>query len=346
MRAVRFHEPGEPFAVEDVPRPTPGPDEVLVEIRAASVCGSDVHYRTGGGDFAPSTAPLTLGHEGAGVVAEAGEHVTGPAVGDRVVVNYVESCGDCRPCLRGNDNRCRERVSVGHDVPGTFAEYVAVPARSALALPEDVPFEWGSVAACAVATAYHALRRARIEPGDAVAVFGVGGVGQHAVMWADFLGAGSVIAIDPVAAKLEAAADRGADVTLDPTEDDVLAAVADATDGRGVDVAVECSGSTAAIEQAIDSVNGDNKYESGTVVSVGLQEEPMEVEYWGLREGQLLVSGDHTREELRRILDLAGRGRIDLSPSISHRMGLAEANDAIDLLVENEGRVGRIVLEP
>lgn len=345
MQAVRYLGDDTRIAVEEVERPTVGASEVRITVRAASLCGSDLHYREADSEFSPGTVPVTLGHEGAGVVTEVGDEVTAVAEGDRAIVHYVQSCGHCKPCLAGNDNRCRNRESIGHDVDGTFAEEIVVPERCAIPMSEDIPFAWGSVVGCAGSTAFHATERGDIEPGDTVAVFGAGGVGLHAILWAAFRGAATVIAIEPIGARRQAAREYGADLTLDPETDDVVKMIAEATDGWGVDAAIECSGSPDAMKTAIDAVDGENRYESGTVVSVGLQETPLEATYWGLREGALLVSGDHTRGELRTITDLMAAGRIDLSNSVADRIGLDEIDAGLDRVAAGE-IVGRIVIEP
>lgn len=343
MLAARFVGAGKPFSVEHVDIPIIGPDDVLVEVKAAGICGSDVHYKKG--DFSPDIVPITLGHEGAGVVKEIGENVSNLNVGDHVVIHYVVSCGNCKPCLQGFDNQCRTRRSIGADMDGTFAEYIKVPSRSALRMKNNVPFEWGAIAACAVSTAYHAVRRSNLMVGDTVAVFGTGGVGIHAVMWAKFFGAGKVIAVDLVDSKLETSKLYGADITVNPSHEDVLKVITDETDGWGVDAAIECSGSSKALEQAIKAVKGKNKFESGTVVSVGLQTKPFQAEYWGLREGCLTVSGDHTRQELYEIIRLMETKRIDLTRSITHHVTIQKINEGIDLVESREEHVQRVVVD-
>jgi len=343
MLAARFRGAGEPFSVEDADVPSIGPDDVLVEIKAAGICGTDVHYRKG--EFSPSRFPLTLGHEGAGVVKQAGSNVSNLKVGDHVIVHYVISCGHCKPCLQGFDNRCRHRGSVGHDVDGTFAEFIKIPARSALKMADHVPLDWGAVAGCAGATAFHAVNVSGLEKGDTAIIFGAGGVGILAVMWAKFFGAGKVIAADPIDSKLEVAQKYGADFVVNPAREDVLEVVNRETDGWGVDVAIECSGSPKAMEQAIKAIKGRNQFESGTAVSVGLQLKPMQVEYWNLREGWLTVSGDHTRFELYQIIKLMEMGRIDLSRSITHRIPLREINEGVKLVESGREHVERVVIE-
>ena len=343
MLAARFKEAGKPFSVEEIDVPRIGSGDVLVEIKAAGICGSDVHYKKG--DFSPRKIPLTLGHEGAGIVKQIGDNVPNVQIGDQVVVHYVISCGNCRPCLQGLDNRCRNRLSIGADVDGTFAEYIAVPHRSVIKMADHVPFEWGAIAACAVSTAFHAVKRSALKKSETVAVFGTGGVGIHAVMWAKFFGAGKVIAVDLVDSKLETARMYGADVTVNPSRKDVSKVIISETDGWGADVAIECSGSAKAMEQAIKAIKGRNRFESGTVVSVGLQTTPFQAKYWNLREGWITVSGDHTRHDLYQIIKLMETGRIDLSNSITHRIPLQDINEGVDLIENRKVHVQRIVID-
>lgn len=343
MFALQLASEGESLRRTEVEKPAPGPGEVLVRIRATSLCGSDLHHIEG--HTTPGTFPITLGHEAAGVVAETGAGVDRVAVGDHVVVHYIISCGACEACSRGLDNQCTRRTSIGNHVDGTFAEFIAVPAENALVMDDEVPFSWGSISACAVSTGFHALEVADIDPGDTVVVFGAGGVGLHAVLWSSFFGAGSTVAVDLVEDKLDIAREHGATHTINPAEADVETVLENEFGASGVDVAIECSGSPRAMEQAIASVNGDNQYASGTVVSVGLQTEPFEVEYWGIREGSISVSGDHTRAELQQIISLMEADRIDLSPSITHRFPFDEYEEAVEVLKAEDESVGRIVLE-
>lgn len=343
MYAARFKEAGKPFSVEQVEVPSIGSNDVLVEIRAAGVCGTDVHYHSG--EFAPYYIPLTLGHEGAGVVAAIGENVTHLQVGDSVIVHYIVSCGHCEPCLQGFDNRCRNRRSIGSHIDGTFAEYIKVPARSALKMNSTIPYDWGAIAACAVSTAYHAVDISGLQRGGTAVVFGVGGVGLHAVLWAKFFGGRRVIAVDPIDSKLTVAQEYGADVVLNPTRDNIPAEVKEITDSWGADVAIECSGSPAAMKQAIDAIKGNNRYESGSIVSVGLQITPIQVEYWGLREGRLLVSGDHTRYDLYRIIKLLETKKITLDKSITHHIPIHAINDGVKLIENGHEHVERVVVD-
>lgn len=330
--------------VEGIDVPDVGISEVLIETRAASLCGSDLEVLIGEGS-PRFEYPLIIGHEGAGEIVDTGGGVSRLTEGDPVAIHYPTTCDRCKHCLAGRDNRCPNRESIGTHRDGTFAEYITVPARNALEL-DGVPYEWGSVASCAVSTGYHAVSIAEVSHGDSVIIFGAGGVGLHAVQWADSFGASTVIAADVADEKLPLAREFGADVTVNPACEDLDALVAEETNGTGTDAAIECSGASAAIEDAIAAINGDNRYASGSVVSVGLQTEPISANYWDLREGSLAVSGDHTRAELRRILELLRDEEVDLSRSITHRFALEDVFDAVSLLTDGNEPVGRIVLTP
>jgi D-arabinose 1-dehydrogenase-like Zn-dependent alcohol dehydrogenase len=342
MLSARYVGAGKPLVIENVEIPKVNGDEVLIELKAAGICGSDVHYVKG--DAHPSKVPITLGHEGAGIIKEVGNKVHNLTVGDHVIVHYVISCGSCKNCILGYDNRCRNRISIGHDVDGTFAEYLKVPEKNAVKIAKHVPFEWGAITSCAVSTAYHAVKISNMSPGDTVVIFGAGGVGLHAVMWAKFFGAGLVIAVDIVDSKLNVAKEYGADLTINSTRENVLEVVNRETDGWGADVAIECSGSSKAMEDAIKVIKGKNYFETGTVVSVGFQKEPFKASFLGLREGAIKVSGDHTLFELYQIIKLLERKRIDLSKSITHTIKLSEVNEAISLIEKRDKHVERIVI--
>jgi len=343
VRAHVYHEEGAPWSLEEVPTPRPGPGGVQIKVQATGVCGSDLHLRYGRGK--PYTTPLILGHEIAGVVSELGESAAGVEVGDRVCIHYVTSCGRCRWCNAGHDNRCRNRRSIGSHLNGGFAEYIVVPDRNAFKLPDSVPIELGAILGCAVSTAYHALRFARLEPGEAVAVFGLGGVGLHAVTWAKALGATLVVGVDNMEAKLKAAEAFGADVALHSEHDDAAETIRSLTDGYGADVAVECAGHPVCMKAAIDCVHGKSRYESGRTVGVALfSEEVILPEAWTFREGGFLRAGDHTRDDLRQVIDLVASGRVDLSGSVTHRFPFDQLEAAMQLIENREEPVVRAVI--
>ena len=161
MKAVRLVHVGSPLEMQDVPVPRCGAHDVLVRVRAAGICHSDAHYRAGKSPVRP--LPMTLGHEVAGLVERVGEEVTRLTPGDRVCLHYNITCGDC---VHGNEQFCPTGLMIGHFTDGGYAQYIVVPARNALLLPEEIPFAPGATLMCASATAFHALRKARLRAGE------------------------------------------------------------------------------------------------------------------------------------------------------------------------------------
>lgn len=336
MRALRLVTVGAPVVLIDHPTPTPAAGEVLVRVRAAGICHSDAHYRAG--RSASLRAPITLGHEVAGEVAALGADVTTHRVGDRVCLHYLVSCGQCAHCVAGREQFCPTGRMIGHHRDGGHAEYIAVPARNAVPLPAEIPFEHGAALMCSSATSLHALRRGRLQPGETVAVIGIGGLGISAVQLAKALGALEVYAIDLSAEKLALAAKHGAvpiqapragDATGAP---DVVARLREATGGRGVDVVLELVGSPATMRQALQMCAVH-----GRAVIAGLSREPMALDsYRELLgpEAELIGSNDHLLAELPLLLELARRRALDLSEVVVRTVPLeaAAVNGVLDEL--------------
>jgi len=171
MKAVRMVEAGKPLELQHIPIPSISEKDILVRVRAAGICHSDAHYRAGRSSM--GKMPITLGHEVAGEVEWVGSQVSTIKAGERVALHYNISCGDCYYCNTGNEQFCTTVKMLGHHVDGGYAEYVAVPARNAISLPDEISFEEGATLMCASATAFHALHKGRVKAGETVAVFGV-----------------------------------------------------------------------------------------------------------------------------------------------------------------------------
>lgn len=340
FRALRLVGQNEPLVGEELPVPDLASGEALVRVQAAGICRSDVHYRQGSPKLPP--LPRTLGHEIAGVVEAVGSGDPGAvAVGDRVGVHYQTSCGTCRYCLAGNDQFCAAGQMIGNTRDGGYAELVAVPARNLVPVPDAVPLEHAAVMMCSSATSFHALHKGRLQPGETVAVFGLGGLGQSAVQLATALGAEAVYAVDINRSKTELAAQFGAvPVPGGPTAVD---AIRDAA--GGVDVALELVGLAATMRQAIDVLAP-----LGRAVAVGLAEDPVPVDAYGdlvLGEHEIIGVSDHVAAELGPLLDLAADGSLDLSEIVTKQVPLqTEAvNSALDDL-EAFGDEVRTVIVP
>jgi propanol-preferring alcohol dehydrogenase len=307
MKAIRLIAPQRPVELHDLPLPTIDADDVLIRVRAAGICHTDVHYRAGTSPAGP--LPRTLGHEVAGVVEQIGAQVTTVQVNDRVCVHYVLSCGTCRYCVAGHDQFCVAGSMVGRYADGGYAEYIAVPQRNAVRLPADIPFEVGAILMCSSATALHALRKGQLQGGETVAVFGVGGLGLSAIQLAYALGALAVYAVDINADKLELATTYGA-VPVDGGAGDPAAEIRRLTNGHGVDVALEMIGLPQTMQQAVQSLAV-----MGRAVIAGIGKEPLAIDtYHDLlgREAELIGTNDHLLQELPLLLELAQRGKLNL----------------------------------
>jgi 2-desacetyl-2-hydroxyethyl bacteriochlorophyllide A dehydrogenase len=342
MKAIRLVAVQQPLQLQDIPQPEIGPAEVLIRVRAAGICHTDVHYRGGKSPVQP--LPRTLGHEIAGVVEQVGPQVTTVQAGDRVCVHYVLSCGACVYCHSGHDQFCVRGSMIGRYADGGYAEYVAVPARNAVPLPAEIPFEQGAILMCSSATALHALRKARLQGGETVAVFGVGGLGISAIQLAQALGALDVYAVEINAAKLRLAEQYGA-IAVNARAGDPVAEIRRRTQGRGVDVALELIGLPRTIQQAVQSLAV-----LGRAVVAGISAQPLEIDsYRDLlgREAEIIGTNDHLLHELPLLLELARRGKLQLAEAVTRTVPLeaAAVNQALDEL-EQFGSAVRTVIVP
>jgi 2-desacetyl-2-hydroxyethyl bacteriochlorophyllide A dehydrogenase len=342
MKAVRLVQVGQPLELQEILVPPVGPRDVLVRVKAAGICHSDVHYRAGTSPAEP--LPLTLGHEVAGMVEQTGAEVTTVQVGDRVCLHYMVTCGDCVYCSRGSEQFCTSGQMLGKNRDGGYAEYIGVPARNAFPLPKEIPFEQGAIMMCSSSTSFHALRKSRLEAGETVAVFGVGGLGMSAVQLARAFGALDVYAVDIDADKLKMAEGFGA-IPIDGSETDPVAAIKRLTNGKGVDVALELIGLPVTTRQAIESAAV-----FGRVVMVGLTDRTVTVDPYReliCREAELIGSADHLAHELPTLIEMARRGALDLSQVVTDTVPLdAEKINATMDRIESFGSGVRVVITP
>jgi len=336
LKAAVLHEFKKPLVFEEVPRPQPEPGDVLIQVEACGVCHSDLHVADGDwSQLAPIVKrPLILGHEIAGRVIEKGEDVRDLQIGDRVGVPWVYwTCGECEFCLEGNENLCARQKITGVTVDGGYAELVKAPASHALKIPDGLSSVEAAPLFCAGVTVFRALKRARVTPGQRLAVFGVGGLGHLAVQIGRELGA-DVAAIDISDEKLALAKSLGASTVLNAASTNV---VKELRGKGGVHVALVASAAKATYDTAFSCLRP-----TGTLLVVGLPAEnicfpPI---LMAAAEVRIQASAVGTRQDLRDVLALAAAGKIRC------RVGsrpLSEANQALDQL--RSGQVsGRIVL--
>jgi 2-desacetyl-2-hydroxyethyl bacteriochlorophyllide A dehydrogenase len=342
MKAVQLVKIGEPLQLREVPVPEISPQDALVRVRAAGICHSDAHYRAGRSPVGP--LPQTLGHEVSGVVEAVGSGVSTLAPGDRVCLHYLVTCGDCEYCAAGHEQFCTTGQMIGKHRDGGYAEYIALPARCAVPLPDNISFEAGAVLMCSSATSFHALRKTRLTPGETVAVFGAGGLGASAVQLAYISGAAQVYAVDINPDKLAQAEQYGA-IPIDARRADPVGLIQEATGGRGVDVSLELIGLPQTMKQAVGALAIH-----GRAGLVGIADQPLEIQtYTELlgKEAEVIGCADHLLHELPTLLDLVSQGRLNLDEVSATTIPLdADAiNDTLDRL-EQFGGALRTVITP
>jgi 6-hydroxycyclohex-1-ene-1-carbonyl-CoA dehydrogenase len=333
MKAAVFDGPHQPLRLEERPTPTPGPGEILVRVAACGVCHTDLHYLDHGvPTFKPP--PLVLGHEPSGHVAALGPGTNRWKEGDRVLLPAVYGCGQCRQCRLGRENICERMVMFGNHVEGAYAEYVLAPAKDALPLPPEVPLVEGAIIADATTTPYHAVvNRGRVQPGDAVVVFGCGGIGLNLVQIAAAVGA-QVVAVDVVDEKLRLACEFGALATVNPRQVERLDKELRRLTGGGADVAFEAIGNPATQAQAFGAVRPGGRF-----VVVGFSDTPMTLETGRLmfREIEVIGSLGCRAVDYPRVIELVRQGKIRVTELVTARFALDDINLAFDRLRRGEG---------
>ncbi|MHB0856506.1 MAG: zinc-binding dehydrogenase [Anaerolineae bacterium] len=326
MQAV-FFTGQEHVSLREVPIPQPGIGQVLLKVRASALCGSELPSYRGSG------SSQIAGHEVVGEVLEA-EGTRGVCTGQRVAVQVMAGCGVCSFCLAGDDRLCHE----SHFYGGTHTEYMAVSERCCRPLPEGV--SWGDgvlLGGDVIGTPFRALNRLGVSAADTVAVFGCGPIGLGAIALLHFWGA-RTIAVETVAYRRELACRLGAEVALDPTTGDAVAAIKDLTAGRGVGVALDCSGAAATTAMALDSAGTQAR-----VALVGEKPEAMIRPSPQVIHKELTVIGSFyfSGPDYWRILDLHARG-LSLQGLVTHRFRLDQAAEAFTTFAS--GQSGKVLL--
>jgi len=343
MRAARFYSVGEPLKIDLIPIPELGSGDVLIHVKACGICGSDIHIVYEG--VTPTAySPITLGHEPSGLIAALGPEVVGWKIGERVTINPFITCGKCINCLSGNPQICLSRKVIGIHTEGGLAEFLKVPSKNMVHLPEPIPFDQGGIAVDAVATPFHAItNRGALRAGEKVAVFGCGGLGIHGIQIAKVCGASMVIAVDTIDSALERAKKVGADVVMNPKRERPIQKIKELTGGIGVDLALEFIGLRETIEQAVGCVRV-----GGRIVVVGLGSENISIlppTTFVRLELSLLGSYGSTTLEIQRVIDLIASNKLSLADSITERFPLEEVNEGLEHLHKKIGNPIRIVIE-
>lgn len=341
MKAVQLIEIDKDLEERKVPTPEPKENEVLVKIKAAGICHSDVHYRDGVSSV--GYLPITLGHEVAGEIAKIGDKVSDYEIGDRVCLNYMITCGKCQYCVKGSEQFCIHGKMIGKDVDGGYAEYIAVPTRGIYKIPDSVSFEHAAVMMCSSATTLHALKKTRFQPGETIAIYGLGGLGISALQLAKVFGASKIFAIDIDEKKLKKAEEYGA-VPINAKKNNPIERIMAYTNNEGVDVALELIGLKLTMEQAVQSLA-----RFGRLGLVGITKELFEIESYEAicREKEIIGVSDHLLSELPFLLELAEKGKLDLSGVVQKTVPLnADEINKIHHQLKNYTAEFRTVIKP
>jgi len=320
MKAALLRQNANSLSIEDIPTPVPGEGEVLVKVAACGVCHTDLHYIDHG---VPTfkKPPVVLGHEASGIRTDTGE---------RVLLPPVFACGECEFCRAGRGNICKNMIMLGNNIDGAFAEYVKVPEKDVLKLPDDIQLEEGCIIADAISTPYHAvINRAKVKPTDKVIVFGCGGVGINVVQIAAMTGA-EVTACDIDENKLKIAKELGAVNAVKPKE----------VSGR-YDVAFEVIGKPETIEAAFKTLG-----KAGRLCVVGYTNKnitinPAKIMFF---EQEIIGSIGCRISDYTKIFELVVDGKIKLDKLIANKYPLEDINTALDEL--RESKVLRNIILP
>ncbi|MBV8372582.1 MAG: alcohol dehydrogenase AdhP [Candidatus Eremiobacteraeota bacterium] len=336
MKAAVVREFGQPLAIEELPVPVPGPGELLVEVIACGVCHTDLHAAEGDWPVKPSP-PFIPGHETAGRVAALGEGVTNYKIGDAVGIAWLhDACGMCEFCITGWETLCEQQRNSGYSVDGGFAQYAIASAAYAGRLPQNVDFAQIAPIICAGVTTYKGIKETQAQPGQWLAISGLGGLGHVAVQYAKAMGM-RVVGLDVAKEKLDLAKSLGADAAIDARSPDAIAQVVEVTKGGAHGVLVTAV-SPPAFSQALGYVR-----RGGTVALNGLPPGDFPVPIFDVVLKRLTLRGSivGTRFDLAQAIALAAEGKVKANV---HAAALEDINDVFSDL--KAGRVdGRVVLD-
>ena len=342
MKALRKMRPQPGAQLESVGIPTIGPTDVLVRVRAASICGTDLHiYGWDRWSASRIRPPLTFGHEFCGVVEKVGDEVTTIRGGDFVTAEMHVNCGHCRPCRMGQPHVCQNVKILGIDADGCFAEFVRIPARNVWKVDPAIPEHYAAIMD-PLGNAVHTVLAGEIA-GLNVLVTGAGPIGLMSIAVARAAGCAALFATEVNAHRRELAKKMGADEALDPSQGDVVQHVIDATDGAGVDVMLEMSGHPDAIHKGFQMLRP-----GGRASLLGIPKDPVMLDLVNdvIFKGATVqgIYGRRMFETWVQMTELLKHGRLNLEPLFKERMPLEKFDDAFSLL--ESGQAGKILFYP
>ena len=346
MKAVRKIEPKPGIVVQEIEEPRIGPSQVLVEIEATAICGSDLHIYRWDEQTArwKTPLPMTVGHEFSGRIVEVGKEVRSLRPGDNVAGESHIPCGICYYCRTGNMHICQNMLIFGLQTKeGSFAKHAAVPEIIAYKLPSGVSYEEGALLE-PFGVAVHGIERTGIEPGDTVLVMGSGPIGIFAQQVAKASGASMVIAAELKQFRLDLAKRIGsADVYVNTEKEDIVKRTMELTNGRGADAVIELAGVPITIRQAFQALK-----KTGRVGLLGLSEKPVEIETTSMiiyKEATVFGStGRSMFGTWERMASLVANKRVNLTGVITDRLPLEKAEDGFQRVMKGES--GKVLFTP
>jgi len=330
---------------EDVPVPVIGEEDILLAVKQAGICGSDYGrvLKTGTWRF-----PTVLGHEFAGVVAEVGRNVNGVSAGDRVVVNPMVSCAHCKYCYMGERSLCESYDYIGSRSDGGFAEFARVPATNVIHIPDNLDWD-DAVSTDPITVSLHAVRIGQIKIGETVVVIGCGPIGDYIIQWAKIAGSTMVVAVDVIPEKLDIAKKIGADYCFNAMDQEWMKHILELTDGVGVNLSFEASGSLNGLTSCIDITA-----KKGRVVCVGTPHADVKVNgeaFERILRGEINITGswcyNYTQlpvDEWKTTLYFQSNKKIQVQPVITHRFPLEEVDKAFALIRDKTEFFNKIVI--
>ncbi len=331
---------GKDIRIEDVPKPKIRNDEVLVKVKAAGICGSELHAYEGVSQR--RTPPLVMGHEFAGEVTEIGKDMKDLKLGVRITVDPLKRCGVCTPCVRGQGNVCHNVKLFGLHTDGAFAEYVAVPALNCYVLPDYVSYEEGAMTE-PLSVALRAVNNTDVKLGDTVVVIGAGIIGLSILKAARTAGAGRLIVTDIVDYRLDFAKTLGADITINSMTQDSVSRIMELTNGVGADIVFEAVGLEATVQQGINMLAI-----GGKLTVVGMMSKTMTLNVLSIVSRELQIRGSYAyaSDDFRRGFSYIVNRKIDVKSLITNVLPLEKTQEGFELMHGKKGKTLKIMLKP
>jgi L-iditol 2-dehydrogenase len=341
LKAILKTKPELGIEVKEIPKPVPSPNEVLIKVKSAAICGSDLGIYNYTPAYSKMKLPVVLGHEFSGVIAETGDNVVDFKIGDRVLSESVKACGECEYCRMGMSNLCDQSTLFGIHVNGGFAEYVKVPYRLLHRIPDNMSFDQAALVEPLSNTVHFVRDVTPFKTDDYVVVQGIGPIGLFSAQLFRLYGARVIITgLNVDTLRFQIAESLGLDI-LNIEEENLEKRVMKDTSGEGADVAFVAVGAPQAIKQAVDIVK-----KRGKIIVVGIFGEEVSVDMTRLVRRELEISGayDARPENFSQSIELISKGLVNVDSVLTHRYSLEEADEAFKVAIDKTG--GKVVFNP